>query len=112
MSPPKNREQITEVAVLSQRVNDLDGRVRDLEEADQQREDSNAGIRKELADHRIEDAQTATDLKIEMSKIKGEMSLILKLLFVLLGLAVANGLLTFLRPPPPQQQPTAAPQAR
>lgn len=83
-----------------------------MEEADQQREDSNAGIRKELADHRVEDAQTATELKVEISKIKGEMSLMLRILFVLLGLAVANGLLTFLRPPPPPREPTTAPQSR
>lgn len=34
-----------------------------MEEADKEREDSNAGIRKEFADHRVEDAQVAGELK-------------------------------------------------
>ncbi len=35
----------------------------DLEKEDQKREDSNAGLRKEFADHRVDDATVAAELK-------------------------------------------------
>ncbi len=68
-----------------------------MEEADQQREDSNAGIRKELADHRVEDAKIAAKLEGAIANVESKLSHVKWMLVILIGLGLVNGIVALVR---------------
>ena len=63
-----------------------------MEEEDQKREDSNAGIRRELADHRVEDAQIAAELKGLIANVEERLGAMKWMLIILIGLGMINGI--------------------
>ncbi len=79
-----------------------------MEEADQDREDSNAGIRRDLAAHTLEDARMAAHFEKTVDKVKadltttianvekradtidGKMGMLMWMMIALIGLGVIN----------------------
>jgi hypothetical protein len=84
MSPPKAREQSTGLAVLSQKVETLDGRVTDLEEENEARRNSNEGFRKELSEHLIADAKFQARLETSIGAADFKLKIVLWAIGVLL----------------------------
>jgi hypothetical protein len=96
MSPPKAREQSTGLAVLSSKVDTLDRRVTDLEEENEARRDSNEGVRRELADHRIEDAKAIAEVKAAIGGVENRLTTVWKVLLLLVALGlIGDGIAIF-----------------
>jgi hypothetical protein len=96
MSPPKAREQSTGLAVLSSKVEALDGRVTDLEEENEARRNSSEGIRRELADHRIEDAKAIAEVKAAIGGVESKLTTVWKVLLLLVALGlIGDGIAIF-----------------
>jgi predicted nucleic acid-binding Zn-ribbon protein len=100
MATRKEREQSTSLAVLSSEVEALDGRVTDLEEENEARRNSSEGIRRELADHRIEDAKAIAEVKAaiggvesKLTTVESKLSGLWKLLLLLIAIGIVNGLI-------------------
>lgn len=70
MTPRKTPIQALSLPVLSERMGSLERRVEDLEEADKERQDSNQGIRDELKEHQIKDAEAFGEVKTLIAAVE------------------------------------------
>lgn len=71
-----------------------------MEQSDEQREDSHEGLRRELADHRVEDARFAGQITAAISAVESKLaamevklSTLWKLLLLLIGIGIVNGII-------------------
>lgn len=61
-----------------------------MEEADKEREDSHAGIRRELADHRVEDATVSAELRGALAALAAKVNAQKWMLLTVITLGLFN----------------------
>jgi len=67
-----------------------------LEEENEARRDSNEGVRRELADHRVEDAKAIAEVKSAIGGVESRLTTVWKVLILLVGLGlIGDGIAVF-----------------